>query len=76
MAGLDNRARAKDDLLEHWLVQNWCAAFFSDIIKCDVIDNNMYETFNGVILEVKCKPIINILKEIRLYVMKRLVTKK
>ena len=46
MEGLKIRVKAKEDLLEHWLVQDWCAAFFSDIIKCDVIDNNMCEIFN------------------------------
>ena len=76
LVALDNGAKAKEDLLEHWPVQNWCAAFFSDIIKCDVIDNNMCETFNGVIVEARCKPIISMLEDIRLYVMKMLVTKK
>ena len=76
MEGLDNGVKAKEDLLEHWPVQDWCAAFFSDIIKCDVIDNNMCETFNGVILEARCKPIISMLEEIRVYVMKRLVAKR
>ena len=36
----------------------------------------MCETFNGVILEVRCKPIISMLKEIRVYVMKRLFAKR
>ena len=76
MEGLENGVKAKEDLLEHWLVQDWCAAFFSDIIKCDVIDNNMCETFNGVILEARYKPIISMLEEIRVYVMKRLVAKR
>ena len=36
----------------------------------------MCETFNGVILEARCKPIISMLEEIRVYVMKRLVAKR
>ncbi|XVF65088.1 hypothetical protein PTKIN_Ptkin09bG0218700 [Pterospermum kingtungense] len=76
MAELENGLAAKEDLLEHWPVQGWCQAFFSDVVKCDVIDNNMCETFNGVILEARCKPIISMLEEIRIYVMKRLVLKR
>ena len=36
----------------------------------------MCETFNDVILEARCKPIISMLEEIRVYVMKRLVAKR
>ncbi|XVF36348.1 hypothetical protein REPUB_Repub19eG0050800 [Reevesia pubescens] len=35
----------------------------------------MCETFNGVILEARSKPIISMLEDIRLYVMRRLVLK-
>lgn len=76
MAGLEKGEKAKDDLLEKWPVQGWCQAFFSEIIKCDVIDNNMCETFNGVILEARCKPIISMLEDIRMYIMRRLVQKR
>ncbi|EOX92369.1 Uncharacterized protein TCM_001319 [Theobroma cacao] len=55
---------------------HWCQAFFFNFSKCDVIDNNMCETFNGVIIEARCKPIISILEEIKLYVMRRLVQNK
>ena len=41
MSGLNNGAKAKNDLLEHWHVQELCATFLFDIIKYDVIDNNM-----------------------------------
>ena len=52
MERLDKGLAAKDDLLKHWPVQDWCRAFFFDVTKCDVIDNNMCKTFNGVILEL------------------------
>nr|GLL37801.1 Transposase, MuDR, plant [Ipomoea trifida] len=64
---------AHDYLKEQWDPIHWCQAFFSDFSKCDVIDNNMCETLNGVILEARCKPIISMLEEIRVYIMRRLV---
>ncbi|KAG6407872.1 hypothetical protein SASPL_130872 [Salvia splendens] len=33
--------------------------------KCDSVDNNMAETFNGWILDARCKPIISMLEDIR-----------
>ena len=45
------------------------------MIKCDDIDNNICETFNGVILKARCKPIISMLEKIRVYVMKRIILK-
>lgn len=60
-------------LLEHWDPKYWSLAFYSDFSKCDVIDNNMCETFNGVIIEARCKPIISMLEDIRIYIMRRLV---
>lgn len=46
------------------------------MVKCDAIYNNMCETFNGVILEATSKPIINMLEDIRQYVMSRVVVKQ
>ncbi|OMO49392.1 Transposase, MuDR, plant [Corchorus olitorius] len=68
------------DAHEH-LVTNWdprfrSLAYASDISKCDVIDNNMCECFNGVILEARHKPIISMLEDIRVYVMRRIVRNK
>ena len=66
MVGLEKGAKAKDDLLEKWHVEGWCQAFFLKIIKCDVINNNICETFHGVILEARCKLIISMLEEIKM----------
>ncbi|OMO96475.1 Zinc finger, PMZ-type [Corchorus capsularis] len=64
---------AHNYLINQWDVRYWSLAFASDFSKCDVIDNNMCETFNGVIVEAREKPIITMLEEIRLYVMRRIV---
>ena len=67
---------AVEELLEKCPVNSWCQAFISDIVKCENVDNNMCETFNGMLLEAKSKPIISMLEEIRQYVMRRLVVKR
>ncbi|OMO89723.1 Transposase, MuDR, plant [Corchorus olitorius] len=66
-------AEAHDFLLANWDPRNWSLAFANDLSKCDVVHNNMCETFNGVILEARQKPIISMLEEIRVYVLRRLV---
>ena len=40
-------------------------AFFSPFSNCDVIDNNMSEIFNGCILQVREKPLIDMFEDIR-----------
>lgn len=64
-----------EELLKRWPISGLCLTFFNNIVKCDVINNNMCETFNGVILESRSKLIITILKEIRQYVMTRVAVK-
>ncbi|KAL6565840.1 hypothetical protein OROHE_004895 [Orobanche hederae] len=55
---------------------SWCKASFYADSKCDVVDNNMCETFNGWILGARTKPIISMVDEIRKQVMKRNVAKQ
>ena len=38
--------------------------------------NNMCEAFNSVILQARDKPVITLMEIIRIYLMKRLVTKR
>lgn len=53
-------------------IESFSKAYFRTTPKCDVVDNNMAETFNGWILEARCKPIITMFEEIRTQVMRRL----
>ena len=39
-----------EELLDRWPISGWCQVYFNDMVKCQVIDNNIYENFNGVIL--------------------------
>lgn len=33
----------------------WCKAYFINKMKCDIFDNNLFETFNGKIIKVRIK---------------------
>lgn len=68
--------RTIEESLGNWPIEGWCQAYFSDVVKCEVIDNNMCEIFNGVMLEAMNKPIITLLEDIRRYVMSRIVVKR
>lgn len=50
----------------------WCKALFSASSKCDIVNNNLAEAFNGRILKARCKSIMSTLKDIRVIIMKRL----
>ncbi|XP_038679355.1 uncharacterized protein LOC119980639 [Tripterygium wilfordii] len=49
----------------------WTRAAFSTFSKNDVIVNNMSESFNGKILQIRGKPIISVLEDLRADVMDR-----
>ncbi|KAL4346419.1 hypothetical protein GQ457_17G005010 [Hibiscus cannabinus] len=65
--------KSSNDLLETSVE---CWSYFKGTSKCDVVDNNMAEAFNGWILEARCKPIITMLEEIRTMVMNRMNIKR
>ncbi|GLT25292.1 hypothetical protein SLA2020_004300 [Shorea laevis] len=50
----------------------WCKPFFDTSSKCDVMDNNMNETFSNWIMDVKYMPIIQLLECIRVKVIVRM----
>ncbi|GAV92128.1 hypothetical protein CFOL_v3_35509, partial [Cephalotus follicularis] len=55
---------------------HWCKAYFSTQPKCDIIDNNLAETFNGWILQDRTKAIVSMLEDIRVAIMKRIHEEK
>ena len=63
-------------MLERWPIQGRCQAFFINHVKCDAINNNMCETFSGVMVEAKSRIVITMLEEIGRYVMNRIVAKR
>lgn len=64
-----------EDLLRY-NIESFSKVYLRTSPKCDAIDNNMTETFNGWIIEARYKPIISMLEEIRTQVMKRLYIRR
>ena len=57
-------------------VMKFCRAYISEWPKCEMIDNNICECFNNYILHSRGKPIIDMLEDIRIAVMQRIVEKR
>ncbi|XP_075099536.1 uncharacterized protein LOC142176306 [Nicotiana tabacum] len=55
--------------LLHYRKETWCRAYFNCDKKCDIIDNNMCETFNSCIMGKRHKTIITMLEEIKIKLM-------
>ncbi|KAK1587371.1 hypothetical protein Q3G72_012209 [Acer saccharum] len=74
------RLRMESEAAYQWLANkdplHWSRAFFKDTALCDMLCNNMCEAFNLVILQARDKPVITLMEMIRVYLMKRLVTKR
>ncbi|XP_057739645.1 uncharacterized protein LOC130956635 [Arachis stenosperma] len=49
----------------------WTKSRFEFYPKCDALVNNMCESFNSAIVESREKPILTMLEDIRVYLMKR-----
>jgi hypothetical protein len=52
----------------------WCKHAFSFYSKCDVLMNNLSESFNATILVARDKPILTLCEWIRNYLMNRMMT--
>ena len=50
---------------------SWCRAYFKTHFKCDIVENNMCETFSSWILAAKHKSIITMLEDIRHQLMNK-----
>ncbi|XP_052734159.1 uncharacterized protein LOC128196696 [Vigna angularis] len=58
------------------LVVYWSRSRFSSTPQCDTLVNNMSEAFNSVMVHTRSKPIISMLEDICLYLMKRWATNR
>ncbi|CAH9084256.1 unnamed protein product [Cuscuta europaea] len=54
----------------------WCKAYFRTDVKCDTVENNLSEAFNSTLLKCRGKPIIPMLEDIRVAMMKRIAKKR
>lgn len=50
----------------------WVKAFFPIYVKCDMLCNNLCESFNAYILEVRNLPVISMMEGIRELMMERI----
>ncbi|XP_073102928.1 uncharacterized protein [Elaeis guineensis] len=55
---------------------HFCKTFINTFSRCDIVDNNLSETFNGYIVPTRHKHIIDMLKDIRVALMERMFVKK
>ncbi|XP_014496774.1 uncharacterized protein LOC106758355 [Vigna radiata var. radiata] len=71
---------AIDELLprvdQRFCMRYWSRSLFTNQAVCDSLDNNICEAFNSVIVLARGKPIITMLEEIRLYLMKHWATNR
>ncbi|KAL4572632.1 hypothetical protein LXL04_019412 [Taraxacum kok-saghyz] len=49
----------------------WCRAFFSQGYACEAIENGVSESFNSMVRDIRRKPLLTMLEEIRIYMMDR-----
>ncbi|RYR33531.1 hypothetical protein Ahy_A10g048144 [Arachis hypogaea] len=57
-------------------LKSWTKAHFSEWPKVDNVTNNNFETFNGMIVKYRSKPIIRMLEEVRAYVIRIMARNK
>ncbi|CAL9011033.1 unnamed protein product [Prunus brigantina] len=74
--------KMKEEDLEawKWLVQrspkNWTISHFHPRYKCDLLLNNLCESFNAAIIDVRDNSILTCLESIRMYVMLRTANRR
>ncbi|XP_024176584.2 uncharacterized protein LOC112182337 isoform X2 [Rosa chinensis] len=52
--------------------KHWCRAFFNTAQQCDILINNLCESFNGWIRDARGKPPLSMFEEIRVKLMTRI----
>ncbi|KAG8370535.1 hypothetical protein BUALT_Bualt14G0127100 [Buddleja alternifolia] len=69
-----------DEGAHQWLSEvlptHWSRSHFRTSPKCDILLNNLCESFNSGILEGRNKPFLNMVEALRVYLMKRLQSKR
>ena len=67
-----------DPEAEKWLLEKdpktWSRAYFQIDRSCAAFENGISESYHNAIGEIRSKPIITMLEEIRIYLMQRMVT--
>ncbi|OMO87164.1 hypothetical protein COLO4_20765 [Corchorus olitorius] len=68
-----NEPVGKELMLEDKNPRAWTRAFFGEHAKCDMVENNICESFNSILLDARRKSIITMLEEIREQTMRRML---
>lgn len=76
MEGIKLISQEAHDYLFNANPQLWSRHVFSPLVKCDILLNNVCESFNKYILEARDKPICTVLEMIWRKLMERFVTKR
>ncbi|CAL9006347.1 unnamed protein product [Prunus brigantina] len=78
-AEMDNLKREDADAWG-WLIErpakNWSRSHFATHYKCDLLLNNLCESFNAAIIDARDKPILTCLERIRMYIMVRMANRR
>ena len=68
--------KKEDNATYDWLVTkppiHWSRSHFGIEVKCDMLLNNLCESFNAAIITARDKPILSMLEDIRVYLMRML----
>ncbi|PON98601.1 hypothetical protein TorRG33x02_055010, partial [Trema orientale] len=68
-----NELKAVDERAHAWLSakkpSEWIRSAFSEGVKCDILLNNISESFNSSILDARDKAIVALLEKIRFWLM-------
>ena len=61
--------KAEDEKAYQWLLNKdpkaWSKSYFRTHVKCDMLLNNLCESFNSAIMPARDKPIITLLEKLR-----------
>ncbi|KAK8635693.1 hypothetical protein V6N13_004418 [Hibiscus sabdariffa] len=75
-----NKIEKTSDSAYKWLknkpAQEWSRSHFSTFSKCDMLLNNLCESFNSSIVDVRDKPILTMLEAISSKLMKRIYKRR
>ncbi|KAL6129214.1 hypothetical protein ACLB2K_072567 [Fragaria x ananassa] len=56
--------------------KHWCRAYFITDVDCDIMINNICESFNGWILEARGKSLVTMFEVLRVKLMKRITIRR
>ena len=75
-----NELKEEDDKAHAWLLKKdpkeWTKSHFRVDVKCDMLINNLCESFNSSIMAAREKPIVTLLEKVRFWLMCRFANKR